>query len=398
VATALPLVFGAAYLADRLAPGEADVVRTAEVRGAERLEVEQEGSPFVRWAKVLLRMVVLLVPEYLVVVLLVGAAQAFVFPHLEFSSLGAGGGILLALWLAVAGTLFVIPTAGEIPIVQTLTAAGLGPLGAGVLFTTLPAISLPSLVMAGWVFPKRVLASLALWVALMGLVRGWSRASWRWPSASPSSPEPWRLPRRTSSRSPRPRQDRHEGLGRIGECPPALPQQHEGPPKGKAPHVQAPDAPVVTELARRDDAHQARSFRDRREHGGVGAELHGHLRLLPGRGERLFGGPPGRRPFLAHHKRQPGKVVRMQLRTGQFRGGSHHQYELVLLEDPALQARIVHVPAHDGHLDFPSLQGGDDLLGVRYANVQLDIRVVLGEVHRRARHEHLARRGRGADA
>src|SRR5215203_7327123 len=172
VATALPLVFGAAYLSNRLAPGEADVVRTAEVRGAERLEVEQEGSPFVRWAKVLLRMVMLLVPEYLVVVLLVGAAQAFVFPHLEFSSLGAGGGILLALWLAVAGTLFVIPTAGEIPIVQTLTAAGLGPLGAGVLFTTLPAISLPSLVMAGWVFPKRVLASLALWVALMGLVTG----------------------------------------------------------------------------------------------------------------------------------------------------------------------------------------------------------------------------------
>jgi uncharacterized membrane protein YraQ (UPF0718 family) len=172
VATALPLVFGAAYLSDRLAPGEADVVRTAEVRGAERLEVEQEGSPFVRWAKVLLRMVVLLVPEYLVVVLLVGAAQAFVFPHLEFSSLGAGGGILLALWLAVAGTLFVIPTAGEIPIVQTLTAAGLGPLGAGVLFTTPPAISLPSLVMAGWAFPKRVLASLALLVALMGLVTG----------------------------------------------------------------------------------------------------------------------------------------------------------------------------------------------------------------------------------
>jgi uncharacterized protein len=142
------------------------------VRGAERLEVEQEGSPFVRWAKVLLRMVVLLVPEYLVVVLLVGAAQAFVFPHLEFSSLGAGGGILLALWLAVAGTLFVILTAGEIPIVQTLTAAGLGSLGAGVLFTTLPAISLPSLVMAGWAFPRRVLASLALWVALMGLVTG----------------------------------------------------------------------------------------------------------------------------------------------------------------------------------------------------------------------------------
>jgi uncharacterized membrane protein YraQ (UPF0718 family) len=64
------------------------------------------------------------------------------------------------------------PIAGEIPIVQILTAAGLGPLGAGVLFTTLPAISVPSLVMAGWAFLKRVLASLALWVALMGLLTG----------------------------------------------------------------------------------------------------------------------------------------------------------------------------------------------------------------------------------
>jgi uncharacterized protein len=148
------------------------VVRTAEVRGAETLGVEEEGNPFVRWAKVLARMVHLLVPEYLVVVLLLGAAQAFVFPNLDFSSVGSGGSLLLALWLAVGGTLFVIPTAGEIPIVQALTTAGLGPLGAGILFTTLPAISLPSLVMAGWAIPKRVLAMLALLVVLMGLVTG----------------------------------------------------------------------------------------------------------------------------------------------------------------------------------------------------------------------------------
>jgi uncharacterized membrane protein YraQ (UPF0718 family) len=147
VATALPLVFGAAYLADRLSPGEADVVRTTEVRGAEALEAEREGNPFVRWVRVLARMVVLLVPEYLVVVLLLGAAQAFVFPNLDFSSIGSGSTLVLALWLAVGGTLFVIPTAGE-------------------------TISLPSLVMAGWAFPRRVLATLALLVTLMGLATG----------------------------------------------------------------------------------------------------------------------------------------------------------------------------------------------------------------------------------
>ena len=88
VATAVPLVFGVAYLADRLSPGDAEVVRTNEVSGAARLDASEEGNPFVRWAKVLSRMVVLLVPEYLVVVLALGAAQAFVFPHLDFSSIG----------------------------------------------------------------------------------------------------------------------------------------------------------------------------------------------------------------------------------------------------------------------------------------------------------------------
>ncbi len=115
VATAVPLVFGAAYLADRLAPGEADVVRTVEVSGAERLEAEGEGNPFVRWAKVLARMVALLVPEYLVVVLLLGAAQAFVFPHIEFSSVGAGGSLLLALWLAVGGLSSLFPRQARYP-------------------------------------------------------------------------------------------------------------------------------------------------------------------------------------------------------------------------------------------------------------------------------------------
>ena len=85
---------------------------------------------------------------------------------------GAGGDLLLASWLAVAGTLFVIPTAAEIPTVQALMSAWLTPLGAGVLFTTLPAISLPSLLMAGWAFPKRVLVCLALCVVLMGLLTG----------------------------------------------------------------------------------------------------------------------------------------------------------------------------------------------------------------------------------
>jgi hypothetical protein len=61
----------------------------------------EEGNPFVRSAKVLFGMVLLLLAEYLAVVLLLGAAQAFVIPHLRTYSIGEGGDILIALGLAV---------------------------------------------------------------------------------------------------------------------------------------------------------------------------------------------------------------------------------------------------------------------------------------------------------
>lgn len=49
--------------------------------------------------------------------------------------------------MAVAGCLFVIPTAAEIPIVQTMMLAGMGTAPALALLMTLPAVSLPSLIM-----------------------------------------------------------------------------------------------------------------------------------------------------------------------------------------------------------------------------------------------------------
>jgi hypothetical protein len=56
----------------------------------------EKGNPLVRWAKVLFWRVFLLLPEYFVVVLLLGPSHALVFPHLGFS-IGPGGDILLAL-------------------------------------------------------------------------------------------------------------------------------------------------------------------------------------------------------------------------------------------------------------------------------------------------------------
>src|SRR5215204_7525635 len=168
IAVALVLVFGVAFLADRLAPGETDVTRTPEVAGAQSMEAF-ENNPFVRWAKTLAKMSIVLLPEYAVVVLALGAARAFIFPYVDFAD---GSSILLAVWLAIGGTLFVIPTAAEIPIVQGSMLAGLGPLGAGVLLTTLPAISLPSLLMAKQGLPTRVLLAVAGSVVLMGLLTG----------------------------------------------------------------------------------------------------------------------------------------------------------------------------------------------------------------------------------
>ena len=57
--------------------------------------------------------------------------------------------------MAVAGTLFVIPTAGEVPIVQAMFALGMGAGPAGALIMTLPAVSLPSLAMLSRIFSLR---------------------------------------------------------------------------------------------------------------------------------------------------------------------------------------------------------------------------------------------------
>lgn len=79
-------------------------------------------------------------------------------------------GLLAVLLLAAIGTLFVIPTAGEIPIIQglALLGVGLGPVGA--LILTLPALSLPSMLMVRRAFPARVIAATGASVFVLGLV------------------------------------------------------------------------------------------------------------------------------------------------------------------------------------------------------------------------------------
>ncbi len=162
----LALVLGAATLANRLVTDRVDV----DVEDAPIEDPSKGGmAMLVDWLKLLWWEFYTIVPGYFVIVLLLGAARAWLFhPGLTL----AGGGVLVLVALAVIGTLFVIPTAGEVPIVQTLMSFGLGAGPAATLLVTLPAISLPTLFIVRSAFKKRVLALAFGAVILAGLVAG----------------------------------------------------------------------------------------------------------------------------------------------------------------------------------------------------------------------------------
>ena len=122
-----------------------------------------------RFVRTLARLVVVLVPEYLLVVLAVGAFRGWLFP------LGGGvasWGVLAVLLAAVVGTLLVIPTGGEIAILQGLALIGVSGGILGALLLTLPAASLPAIAMVGRTFGWRTTWTTAGVVAIGGLVAG----------------------------------------------------------------------------------------------------------------------------------------------------------------------------------------------------------------------------------
>jgi hypothetical protein len=118
------------------------------------------------WGSAFIRLAVRLIPEYLVLVFALGMARAWFFPEMT-PSIGHAGWLVPVL--AAAGTLFVIPTAGEVPIIQVLQHFGLGSAGAAALLITLPAVSLPSLAMLGRALPWRAVVALGLGTFLFGL-------------------------------------------------------------------------------------------------------------------------------------------------------------------------------------------------------------------------------------
>lgn len=160
----LILTFAVSYFANRFA-GNSAVPETVEEVVTH--EDEPEGSFFTLWLKSMGTMLLTVVPAYLITVLVLGAARSWMFPALSEGSMNS---LLAIVIFAVAGTLFVIPTAAEIPIISTFLSFGFGTGVAGALLITLPAISLPSLLMVYRSFPRKVLWFVVSSVFILGLL------------------------------------------------------------------------------------------------------------------------------------------------------------------------------------------------------------------------------------
>jgi len=162
----IPMVLGLGWLANRIAGSGDAVVAQPPAPEAESRSFADIGK---RWLQIFTRMTLRLIPEYLVIVLLLGAARAWMFPAI---GPGIGDEWFWVLAFALAGMLFVIPTAGEVPIVQAMLALGIGVAPAAALLMTLPPVSLPSLAMLGRSLPVKLLATIAASVVAFGVLAG----------------------------------------------------------------------------------------------------------------------------------------------------------------------------------------------------------------------------------
>lgn len=162
------LVFGGTALVARLTDGKQAAPERPVVAEPAIEDVELRGAPY-RFAQTFARLFVRLVPIYVVVVLLLGLFRGWIFP-LDASAVHWVVPSIFAA--AILGAIVVIPTAGEIPIVLGLAAAGVNVGALGALLITLPAISIVSIAMVSRTFSAKVTLAMASTVAASGALAG----------------------------------------------------------------------------------------------------------------------------------------------------------------------------------------------------------------------------------
>ncbi|MEO6913461.1 MAG: permease [Candidatus Baltobacteraceae bacterium] len=170
LAFGLALVVLVAWIANRTGAGrvtdkDVHVFASAAIEDPKRTP----AGIAVAWFEELWIEIYTLLPGYIAIVLVLGGLRAWLFPP-GFTIHAAGIGSVALL--AAIGSAFVIPTAGEVPITQTLMHAGMGAGPATALLMTLPAISLPSLFIVRKVFPARLLAIVFGCVVGVGILAG----------------------------------------------------------------------------------------------------------------------------------------------------------------------------------------------------------------------------------
>jgi uncharacterized membrane protein YraQ (UPF0718 family) len=126
-----------------------------------------QAPPQRTFARALARLVAILVPEYFVAVVAVGALRGWLMP---LGHDAASWGLVAVLIAAVAGAVLVIPTGAVIPVIAALSASGFGAGVAGAVLIALPAISVPSMVMVGRDLSVKAVGATATGVILAALV------------------------------------------------------------------------------------------------------------------------------------------------------------------------------------------------------------------------------------
>jgi uncharacterized membrane protein YraQ (UPF0718 family) len=166
LAIGLVLVFGFPLLIGRLAkePAGSPPVRPEEPV-TRIVAPTSAANMIVAFVRRLGLLAVTLTPIYVLVVFVQGWFRGWLFPlHGETT-------MVLALVVAVVlGTIIDLPTAGEVPVILALSAAGLGTAATGALLLTLPAISLVTMALIWRSHGRRTTALAGSAVAVAGLL------------------------------------------------------------------------------------------------------------------------------------------------------------------------------------------------------------------------------------